>query len=688
MRLLNLQCRQRCWSVSKVIESTVGSLKRSCMTPKNLLHWRVKDVRISPSIRLFSHSVLKSDNNLSAQEKLFPKRFTLAKVDKNLSFTFFLLGLLSISSISLLAQPTVTSTINPNSITLGYTATYIVSIQAEKQPEVWLPPKVKDLEIDFIGTGQSMQISTINQNTKTIVTKKYNFRVRPKRTGRFIIPTYDLSIGRQKLMVPAAVITVNPPDGKQAADLEDLTFLELDKEEKPTYVGQNLKYVLKLFVHTGLTEVRAGELLQKGNAFSQREMAQSTNSYGAIRNNLDYQVYEIPVSITPLKSGLQTLEFELTIQVVLPQQRQNSSSSYFDEFFNRDFFSFGGFRERRNIAVSTGPVEVVVRMLPEEGKPKSFSGAIGQFSIKQTLSPIQLNAGDPLTLKVEITGDGNFDRIQPLQLKTGDQWKIYPPKSEFISGEKMEHSGKKIFDYILIPQSTDITQSPPIHFSFFDPETAQYVQLSDEQVALTIHPATHYISANTSVTQTATSNSETLATSRPPERNILPIQLLPGRWISSIQPTFKSPYFLSSQLIPLIILSGVYLLRKRQIRFRDDAFYARRLKTTQSMRKWLKTAKEASSKNDFVAFFAAAQRAIQESVGKHFTCSASTLTLADLELFLASKNSNGTIVNEVREFFEAGDAVRFFSGNQAQEQTLRDWNRALLKLVAKLSALK
>ena len=106
------------------------------------------------------------------------------------------------------------------------------------------------------------------------------------------------------------------------------------------------------------------------------------------------------------------------------------------------------------------------------------------------------------------------------------------------------------------------------------------------------------------------------------------------------------------------------------------------------MRKWLKTAKEASSKNDFVAFFAAAQRAIQESVGKHFTCSASTLTLADLELFLASKNSNGTIVNEVREFFEAGDAVRFFSGNQAQEQTLRDWNRALLKLVAKLSALK
>tara|TARA_Y100000588_G_C14280492_1_gene936844 strand:+ start:3918 stop:5768 length:1851 start_codon:yes stop_codon:yes gene_type:complete len=605
-----------------------------------------------------------------------------------LSLIFFLLGLLSSPVISLPAQPTVTSTINPNSIALGYTATYIVSIQAEEQPPAWLPPKVQDLEIDFIGTGQSMQISTINRNTKTIVTKKYNFRVKPKRTGRFIIPTYDLSIGRQRIMVPAAVITVNSPNGKPATNLEDLTFLELDKEERPTYVGQNLKYVLKLFVHTGLSEVRAGELLQKGDAFSQHEMAQSTNSYGARRNNLDYQVYEIPVSITPLKSGLQTLEFELTIQVALPRQRQSSSSSYFDEFFNKDFFSFGGFRERRNISVSTGPVEIAVRMLPEEGKPKSFSGAIGQFLIKQTLSPIQINAGDPLTLKVEITGNGNFDRIQPLQLEAGDQWKIYPPKSEFIAGDKMEHSGKKIFDYILIPQSIDITQSPPIHFSFFDPRTAQYVQLSHEQVALTVNPATDYIFANTSVTQTTTSNNDTLGTSKAPERNILPIQLLPGRWISSIQPTFKSSYFLSSQLIPLIIFSSIYLFRKRQIRFREDAFYARRLKTTQSMRKWLKSAKEASSKNDFVAFFAAAQRAIQESVGKHFTCSASTLTLADLELFLLGKDSNSKTVNEVRKFFEAGDAVRFFAGNQAQEQTLLDWNRALLKLIAQLSALK
>ncbi|AWT59858.1 MAG: hypothetical protein DF168_01055 [Candidatus Moanabacter tarae] len=656
MRLLNLQCLQKCWSGSKVVKSTAGSLKPSCMALEGLLYWRMKSVSISSSIRL--------------------------------SLIFFLLGLLSSPVISLPAQPTVTSTINPNSIALGYTATYIVSIQAEEQPPAWLPPKVQDLEIDFIGTGQSMQISTINRNTKTIVTKKYNFRVKPKRTGRFIIPTYDLSIGRQRIMVPAAVITVNSPNGKPATNLEDLTFLELDKEERPTYVGQNLKYVLKLFVHTGLSEVRAGELLQKGDAFSQHEMAQSTNSYGARRNNLDYQVYEIPVSITPLKSGLQTLEFELTIQVALPRQRQSSSSSYFDEFFNKDFFSFGGFRERRNISVSTGPVEIAVRMLPEEGKPKSFSGAIGQFLIKQTLSPIQINAGDPLTLKVEITGNGNFDRIQPLQLEAGDQWKIYPPKSEFIAGDKMEHSGKKIFDYILIPQSIDITQSPPIHFSFFDPRTAQYVQLSHEQVALTVNPATDYIFANTSVTQTTTSNNDTLGTSKAPERNILPIQLLPGRWISSIQPTFKSSYFLSSQLIPLIIFSSIYLFRKRQIRFREDAFYARRLKTTQSMRKWLKSAKEASSKNDFVAFFAAAQRAIQESVGKHFTCSASTLTLADLELFLLGKDSNSKTVNEVRKFFEAGDAVRFFAGNQAQEQTLLDWNRALLKLIAQLSALK
>ena len=547
---------------------------------------------------------------------------------------------------------------------------------------------MEGLEIDYVGTAQSTQISIVNRKTQTVVTKEYNFRVQPKRTGRFIVPTYALSIGRRKVLVPAATLTVLPPDGRSPTTLEEFALLELEKEERPTYVGQNLQYVLKLFVHTGLTEVRPVELVQKGDAFSQREMSQSTGSYGARRNNLNYQVYELPVSVTPLKAGLQTLEFELTIQVALPRQRRRSSSSFLDGFFNDDFLSFGGFRERHNLPVSTGPVEVAVRTLPDEGKPDSFSGAIGRFSIKQELSATELNAGDPLTLKVEIAGRGNFDRIQPSEPKAGAHWKTYPPKTEFIAEDEMEYTGRKTFDYVLIPQSTDITQSPPIHFSFFDPDTAQYVQLSPEQVALTVNPSIDYISTTAFVPQTAGSNGRTQTTPSAPERNILPIQLLPGRWIPSIQPAFQSPIFLSTQLIPLIVLSGIYLLRKRQIRLREDAFYARRLKTTRSMRKWLQAAKEASSKNDFVAFFAAAQRAIQESVGKHFTCSAATLTLADLKVFLADRNSDEALVNEVRAFFEAGDAIRFSAGNQAEEKTLHDWNRDLLNLVAKLSTLK
>ncbi len=600
----------------------------------------------------------------------------------------FTIGLLGVYSSSLHGQPNITSTVTPNSVTLGQTATYVVSIEGDKQPKVWLPPKVDGLEIDYSGTGQSMRISTVNRKTVRVVTKKYNYRIVPRRTGSFIIPTYALSINRRKVMIPAATFTVLPPDGRSATTLDELAFLELKREEEAIYVGQNLRYVLKLFVHTGLTEIRAGELNQKGDAFSQREMAQSTGSYGARRNNLNYQVHNLPVTVTPLKAGQQTLEFELTIQVSLPRQRRRSSSSAFDRFFNDEFFSFGGFRERRNISITTGPIEVLVQSLPEKGKPQSFSGAIGHFSIKQALSATELNAGDPLTLKVEIAGEGNFDRIQPTDLKVGEDWKTYPPKAEFIAGDKMKHQGTKIFDYVLIPQSTEITQSPPVHFSYFDPDSAQYVQLSPEPVDLTVNPATIIATSASIVPQSARSNGRGQASQRARERNILPIKLLAGRWIPSIQPAFQSPFFISSQLIPFLLLSGIYLLRRRQIRLRDDAFYARRLKTTRAMRKWLQAAKESSTEDDSSAFFAAAQRAIQESVGKHFTCRAATFTLADLEVFLADRQTEESLLNDVRDFFEAGDAIRFFAGNQAQEKTLREWNKRLLDLVAKLSTLK
>jgi hypothetical protein len=48
--------------------------------------------------------------------------------------------------------------------------------------------------------------------------------------------------------------------------------------------------------------------------------------------------------------------------------------------------------------------------LPSANRPVDFSGALGQFTIAAEASPDHVTAGDPITLRLTVTGEGNFDR--------------------------------------------------------------------------------------------------------------------------------------------------------------------------------------------------------------------------------------------------------------------------------------
>ena len=98
-------------------------------------------------------------------------------------------------------------------------------------------------------------------------------------------------------------------------------------------------------------------------------------------------------------------------------------------------------------------------------------------------------------------------------------------------------------------------------------------------------------------------------------------------------------------------------------------------------------AKAAAAGEDASSFFAFAQRAIQESLGRHFQSEAETLTLVELQQFFSSAEAPPELVEEVQQFFQEADAIRF-AGSRSKERTLRQWNKALTQLVAALSDLK
>lgn len=581
----------------------------------------------------------------------------------------------------------VTSDITPTTVTLGMPATYSVSVEGKDQPKRFKRPLVNDLEISYIGTSQSMHSSITTARIESVTTKIYNFRILAKKTGTFIIPTYALQIDGRKIMVPASSLTVLPPDEQRDVTLDQLAFLELEPSSERIYVGEVAHCHLKFYALESITNVSFIELKQTGDAYSQSTMPKSADTSGARRNNLNYQIYSLPVTVIPLKSGTQEIEYTLLIETTLPRQRSQSRSSIFDDFFTDDFLNMRSLRDRRQLSISTGKVPLVILPLPEEGRPDGFSGAIGTFSIGQSLSTSKVDVGDPVILKIEISGSGNFERILPLEIDEGRKWKSYSPKSEFATHDEENSRGTKTFEYVLIPESEEITKSPAINFSYFDPDETKYINLTLDPITLTVYPSR--------LTQTYTPlaargnrgfGADTTSAS-PPQRDLLSIRLLPSPWHSAILPPFYRSQFYYAQAIPFFLLLALYILRKRQIRLRDDLQYAQKLRSRKALRSWLNKAKSAASSEDPTVFFASAQRAIQESLDRHFRSEAETLTLLDLESFFSNRQAAPKLVAQVTEFFKAADAIRF-AGSTYSERTLRNWNRALNRLVSDLSKIK
>src|SRR5208283_1658745 len=100
--------------------------------------------------------------------------------------------------------------------------------------------------------------------------------------------------------------------------------------------------------------------------------------------------------------------------------------------------------------------------------------------------PAQIAAGDPLALKLKITGAGNFDRVTTPAVESSRTWKTYKPSAKFEPGDSDGCSGTKNFEQALVPMQAGKLQIPALNFSYFDPEQKQYVTRTTSPVYLDI----------------------------------------------------------------------------------------------------------------------------------------------------------------------------------------------------------
>ena len=150
-------------------------------------------------------------------------------------------------------------------------------------------------------------------------------------------------------------------------------------------------------------------------------------------------------------------------------------------------------------------ISVKVKPLPTAGRPADFSGGVGEFEVRSTISTKNVPAHQPFSYKIKFEGRGNAKTIELPQLQLPVNLELYDTKAETKFFK--EGTSYKEFELLLIPRQEGKISIPEISVSIFDPKKVQYVTKTVPPIEVAVGPgrgvpAQTSTSANIGTTET------------------------------------------------------------------------------------------------------------------------------------------------------------------------------------------
>lgn len=346
------------------------------------------------------------------------------------------------------------------------------------------------------GPNQSYSSSTnfVNGQVTQNTSYTYSYTLRAAKTGTFTIPGATVAIGNKQVKSNAVTITVVDAQKSQTqqrgTSQTTQTSVNIDKNSvfvkaflsnSNPYEGEEVIVTHKLYVSdqiNGGYQVRGAIMPTQAGFWSYTLGDQSSQPTQKIEtiDGKRYNVIEIrKIALYPQKSGtlsISPLEVDFVGRVIYRVQ----SNNIWDDFF-------GGGQRSQDIELNlkSNSLSLHVKKLPENNQPDDFSGLVGQFELKANVSRTELQANDALNLTITLSGSGNLQHADKLQITFPADFDVTEPKINdniHTSGNRVH--GSRTFEYVLIPRTEGTFTIEPAIFSFFDIKSKTYKTLETE----------------------------------------------------------------------------------------------------------------------------------------------------------------------------------------------------------------
>jgi hypothetical protein len=296
-----------------------------------------------------------------------------------------------------------------------------------------------------------------------------------------------------------------------------------------------------------------------------------------------------------------------------------------------------------------------------------------------TVGPTNVTVGDPITVRVQISGRGALNQ---LTLPPQDAWKdfkTYPPTAKIETSDQFGFEGTKTFEQIISPQNADVHELPALTFSFFSPDDGKYHTLTQPAVRLVVGAA----GATPAPTVTLNRNS---SAENQPVQDIAPIKEDPGTLSQIKIPLVAQPVFLAAQSLPVLAFLAAFVWRKRVDNLANNPRLRRRRAVAQLVASGMDDLKKYAAANQPDEFFATLFRLLQEQLGERLDCPASAITENVVDEHSLLRGAPSGLREALREQFQLCNQARYAPVRGASE--LNSVAKQFENLIGELQELK
>lgn len=339
-------------------------------------------------------------------------------------------------------------------------------------------------QVKIVGSSRSTNVEMVNGNYSSQTA--YIFQLHALAEGEIKLGPAHLRQGSETfnsniLELKATKAAEQPQASVPQATDNAAVLCRLTANKKTALIGEPIT--------AKVTVLSRGQILQvsmeppKFPGFIVKEI-QNVSRRQETFNGAQYNVIEKSYVIIPSEQGTKSIE-PVKVAFAVPVKQKSRHQGLFEDAFFAGFFDQARIEQKTTLS---NALPLTINPLPEN---QGQIEGVGEFnSFTAHINKKEAHVNEALTLKLEVTGQGNLDQIVTPKLILPAFMKAYDSKSTIKEDLASDyHGGKKTFEYVIqIAQEGD-AEIPSQEFTYFDTVSKATRTIKTPPISVHLTPA-------------------------------------------------------------------------------------------------------------------------------------------------------------------------------------------------------